>query len=396
MRQPSGQPAGSRLLPALLLFGLLSCLLAPACSAANRLDTTNQNGNFWLVTTARPAGVHAAQSEMQAARLRSLVEQMRFNQTPLSFEKGVTVGPGAGDLEIQFAPPSGASDPLRYRLLGVDTEWKEAGKAGDVVYNHLAPGHYEFDFQQTEIGSMRGSVVQSIPITVIAPYWQTGWFRGLCILFLLVLILVLHKLRVRYLLRHAQNLEQTVSLTKAELTLAAKIAGDAQEALKEQALKDGLTGLWNRRAIFAMLEREVCRAQRDRFPITLLMIDLDHFKNINDTHGHLTGDEVLREAAGRLVEAMRPYDFAGRYGGEEFLVVLPSCSSHNAVQRAEDFRRAIAERPVPTGRGPIAVTCSLGVAAYDGAMPPEDLIHCADQALYRAKRQGRNCVSARN
>jgi two-component system, cell cycle response regulator len=122
------------------------------------------------------------------------------------------------------------------------------------------------------------------------------------------------------------------------------------------------------------------------------MIDMDHFKKINDTHGHLTGDEVLREAANRLTEVMRPYDFAGRYGGEEFLVVLPSCSPHNGLQRAEDFRRVIAGLPVSTGVGPLAVTCSLGVAAYDGSMPLEDLIHRADEALYRAKRKGRNCV----
>jgi diguanylate cyclase (GGDEF)-like protein len=185
-----------------------------------------------------------------------------------------------------------------------------------------------------------------------------------------------------------------VNLTRAELTLAAKIAGDAQEALKEQALKDGLTGLWNRRAIAAMLENEVCRALRDRFPIALVMIDLDYFKSINDTYGHLTGDEVLREVAGRLIGEMRPYDFAGRYGGEEFLVVMPSCSPHNGIRRAEDFRRAVAQRPVPTPAGPLDVTCSLGVALYDYAMSPEDLIHRADEALYRAKRMGRNCVCA--
>jgi diguanylate cyclase (GGDEF)-like protein len=375
----------------LLLFGVLP----PVCSAVDHPDATDQNRPFRLIGTTRPAGLHAAHGEMQASHSRSLIEEVRFNHTPLAFQTGVTAGPGAGDLEIQFTTPAaGVSDPVRYRLLGFDTEWKEAGKEREVVYNHLVPGRYEFDFEATQSGGSRGSVVESIPITVIEPYWQTGWFRSLCAIFLMFVILALHRLRVRYLVRHALKLQETVNQTKAELTLAAKVAGDAQEALKEQALKDGLTGLWNRRAIFAMLEREICRAQRDRFPITLVMIDLDHFKRINDTHGHLIGDEVLREAAGRLVEAMRPYDFAGRYGGEEFMVVLPSCSPLNGVRRAEAFRRALAERPVPTALGPLAVTCSLGVAAYDGAMPPEDLIHHADAALYRAKRMGRNCVCA--
>ncbi len=330
------------------------------------------------------------------SHVRSLIEQVRFNQAVLNFEHGVTVGPDAGDLEIHFAAPASSASDLRYRLLGVDTEWKEAGKEREVLYSNLAPGRYEFDFQQADSSGLRGSVVESIPITVIANYWQTAWFRTLCIVFLMVLIFILYKLRVGYLVRHNRQLQQAVSQTKAELTLTAKVAGDAQEALKEQALKDSLTGLWNRRAIFAMLEREVCRAQRDRFPIALLMIDLDHFKSINDSYGHLTGDEVLREAAGRLMEVMRPYDFAGRYGGEEFLVVLPSCSPQNGIQRAEDFRRSIAERLMPTAVGPLAVTCSLGVASYDGAMPPEDLIHRADEALYRAKRLGRNRVCAQD
>lgn len=384
----------SRNLLTLPVLGVLLVVLTSGCSALDRLTARISSGipDWWA-----PVGlaVHSAHSAMETARLRSLIEQVRFNQTTLSFEQGVMAGPGAGELEIRFATPaSSTSDHLRYRLFGFDTEWREAGKERDIVYPHLAPGRYEFDLQRAESGNWTNSAVQSIPITVAAPYWQTGKFRSLCMMTLLLLVLALHKLRVRYLVRHVHKLQETVNLTRAELTLAAKIAGDAQEALKEQALKDGLTGLWNRRAIAAMLENEVCRALRDRFPIALVMIDLDYFKSINDTYGHLTGDEVLREVAGRLIGEMRPYDFAGRYGGEEFLVVMPSCSPHNGIRRAEDFRRAVAQRPVPTPAGPLDVTCSLGVALYDYAMSPEDLIHRADEALYRAKRMGRNCVCA--
>ena len=397
VRERGWLPSGSQVCLTVLLLGVVFSVLAPVSSATGRLDATNQNRRVRLVGAAQAAGAHPAHSETQTAHARPLIEQVVFNQKAVSFDQGVTAGPGAGNLKIQFAPPaSGASDHLQYRLVGVDKEWKEAGKERAAVYNDLAPGRYEFDFETAGSSSLKGPVEQSIPITVLEPNSLTGWFRSLCIILLLLLILVLHKLRVRYLVRHAKKLEEAVNQTKAQLTLAAEMAGDAQEALKEQALKDGLTGLWNRRAITAMLEREVYRAQRDRFPITLLMIDMDHFKNINDTHGHLTGDEVLREAAGRLLGAMRPYDFAGRYGGEEFLVVLPSCAPHNGMQRAEELRCAIAERPIPTALGPLAVTCSLGVAAYDGAMRPEDLIHLADEALYRAKRQGRNCVCSGN
>ena len=382
------------MLAGLLLFGILSGVLTPGGSALDRPDVAKQETYFRLANTARTARVRSAHRVTQVTPV-SLIAQVQFNQRAVSFEHGVTAGPGAGKLEIQFAAPAtGASDHLRYRLFGFDTNWRDADSEREVVYPHLAPGRYEFDFQLTKGSSSGGSVPEGIAITVTAPYWQTGWFRSLCVAVLLLLILALHKLRVRYLLRQARKLEDTVNQAKAELTLAGRIAADAQEALKEQALKDGLTGLWNRKTIFAMLEREVCRAQRDRFPITLVMLDLDHFKNINDTYGHLTGDEVLREAANRLVEAMRSYDFAGRYGGEEFLVVLPSCPPHSGIHRAEDFRRAIAERPVLTTHGLLPVTCSLGVAAYDNTMPPEELIRRADEALYRAKNQGRNCVCA--
>ncbi len=384
-------PGRSRRLRAVLLFVALILVLT-GIGAADGADATPQNVSLTLTGTSRKFDIRSR--DLQASAPGSLVEQVRFNQKPVLYQKGVRVGPGSGTLEIQFAP-STSSEYLRYRLLGFDAVWREAGPDRNLLRYHLVPGRYEFDFQG-ESRHVRSSDVARIPIIVMAPYWQTAQVQSTCILFLLLLILLLHRLRVRYLNRKNQKLQETVNQTRAELTLTARTARDAQEALKEQALKDVLTGLWNRRAAFAMLEKELYRAQRDRFPVTLVMIDLDHFKNINDTFGHPTGDEVLREAARRLVEVMRPYDFIGRYGGEEFLVVLPSCSSHSGMLRAEEFRRVIAARPVVTAAGLLAVTCSLGVAAFDDATPPDDLIHRADEALYRAKHMGRNCVCAAN
>ena len=381
---------GSRTLFGLLLASLLAVALTSGGATANRLEAPQPGGHFEPISAARK---FSARAREQASHPEPLIAQVLFNQKPVPFERGISVGPGAGDLEIRFAPPaSGAEDRLRCRLLGFDAEWREADRAHVLRYR-LAPGHYEFDVQ-ADGRRLRDSAVESLPIIVHPPFWQTAAFRSQCVVFLLLLILLLHRLRVRFLKKNNRKLQETVTQTRAELTLTARTARDAQEALKEQALKDGLTGLWNRRAVFSMLEKEIYRARRDRFPVTVVMIDLDHFKNINDTFGHPTGDEVLREAAGRLIAVMRPYDFIGRYGGEEFLVVLPSCSSHHGVQRAEEFRCAIALRPVITAAGPLAVTCSVGVAAYDDAMPPDDLIHRADEALYRAKRMGRNCVCA--
>lgn len=169
---------------------------------------------------------------------------------------------------------------------------------------------------------------------------------------------------------------------------------EAREQMRFQATHDGLTALWNRGMIIDLLGRELARSVREHFSTAILMCDLDHFKNVNDTYGHLVGDDVLRETAKRLLASVRSYDFVGRYGGEEFLVVLNNCNPSHALARAEEIRKAIAQRPVPSSSGPIPVTMSLGLLMNQewGRRPVEELLHEADAALYAAKAAGRNCV----
>ena len=168
----------------------------------------------------------------------------------------------------------------------------------------------------------------------------------------------------------------------------------AREALRVEATHDGLTGLLNRTAILEVLRNECARAERERQPLGLLLVDLDHFKRINDGHGHLAGDAVLREAASRMRSVVRRYDALGRYGGEEFLIVLPGGDPAIARAQAERIRAALAERPFALMPEAVPVTCSIGVAAH--AAPAVDdgpaLIHEADLAMYAAKHQGRNRV----
>jgi two-component system, cell cycle response regulator len=166
----------------------------------------------------------------------------------------------------------------------------------------------------------------------------------------------------------------------------------AREALREQAMKDALTGLWNRRSVLEFLEKEQVRARRERSSVALVLLDLDHFKLVNDVHGHLAGDEVLRESARRLSSSVRPYDGVGRYGGEEFLVVLPGCDEDCLRARAEAIRMAFAGGPVYLPNMTLTVTASLGatVFAHDHSTDARDLIRIADEALYRAKSAGRN------
>jgi two-component system cell cycle response regulator len=163
-----------------------------------------------------------------------------------------------------------------------------------------------------------------------------------------------------------------------------------QQLLRRQATQDALTGLWNRATILEVLDRELARGRRENQPVTILMADLDHFKTINDTLGHLAGDEVLRQAGQRLRAELRPYDMVGRYGGEEFLIVLPGCTAEAAIVLAERLRRAVETAPIRDQGKPVAVTMSLGIAAWDGTAPASALLRAADAALYRAKSSGRN------
>jgi two-component system, cell cycle response regulator len=165
----------------------------------------------------------------------------------------------------------------------------------------------------------------------------------------------------------------------------------AREALREQATHDGLTGLLNRNSILEKLDDELARAARAGTTVSVLMADLDHFKSINDTQGHLAGDAVLCEAARRLRSAARNYDSVGRYGGEEFLIVLPGCDAAGAAVQAERMRDAIGATPFLSQSQPVVVTASLG-AACSSQCAPESLIHGADNALYEAKAEGRNRV----
>jgi two-component system, cell cycle response regulator len=172
---------------------------------------------------------------------------------------------------------------------------------------------------------------------------------------------------------------------------------DAQNAVQFEAAHDRLTNLWNRGAIMDLLQKELQRRKRTRDPLGVIMADLDHFKSINDSHGHLVGDAVLQEAARRLAAGVRGYDAVGRYGGEEFLIVLPGCNAADLFVSAERLCHSIADQPINTSAGPLPVTLSLGLAAMDpnSDEPPncEALLRAADTALYAAKAQGRNRVA---
>jgi two-component system, cell cycle response regulator len=164
------------------------------------------------------------------------------------------------------------------------------------------------------------------------------------------------------------------------------------DALHFAASHDFLTQVWNRGEIIGFLRREMVRSRRSSTPLGVVMVDVDKFKQINDTLGHQAGDSVLRELAKRFSGNLREYDGVGRYGGEEFLLIVPGCDLATTIRRANEIRTMISNELVVSDSKATTVTVSMGVAVADGSETVESLLHRTDTALYRAKSNGRNRV----
>jgi diguanylate cyclase len=226
--------------------------------------------------------------------------------------------------------------------------------------------------------------------------WLTTW---LCLISLTVYLLAIGKI--------AYGHNQSLRDTREQLRHGERARHAANKALQrqldeihvlqgklsEQANRDPLTGLYNRRYLDTTLTRELARCERDGQPLSVMMIDIDHFKQVNDNYGHQAGDTVLIKLATVLQEQARAADVACRYGGEEFMLLLPNMPADVALDRAEQWRAAFADTTVLVDARQLRVTLSIGVAGYPthGHLAQE-LIQCADRALYRAKAQGRNRV----
>jgi diguanylate cyclase (GGDEF)-like protein len=274
-----------------------------------------------------------------------------------------------------------------------------------VRYARLNPGAYRF--QAFEVDEAAGTVsstdggsslqavsaVEEISFVIVPRWWQSGPLRLALILGTALCVVLSWRWSVHLLVSQKRRLEEAVQLRTEDLEREKGELLRAREQMRHFAEHDDLTGLWNHRIILERLRQEVDRSQRERTPLSVILVDLDHFKNINDTCGHPAGDLVLKEVGAIFERAVRSYDWVGRYGGEEFLLILPGSGFAGARMRAEQLRMAVQWAHIHDGVRTIPVTASFGVAS---GFPThfEALIHAVDAALYRAKGNGRNCVIA--
>jgi diguanylate cyclase (GGDEF)-like protein len=291
---------------------------------------------------------------------------------------------------------------FRYRIDGYDEEWIDAGSRRMAFYNSLPSGAHTFRVQARNNDGVWSRGEARYRFEIATPIWRRWWAIATYLACLALLFSGVLRLRVRSLRKANEQLEQrvherTAQLQEAndQLTRTSHQLEGANLQLANLSATDGLTGIANRRRFDEQIEAEIRRAIRSGEPLSLIMIDVDHFKSFNDHYGHQAGDECLRQVADVLRTSFtRTSDVVARYGGEEFVVLLPMTSLQDAARQAEIARKGVeaaALRHAASSTAPV-VTISLGVSSSRGETDAADLIARSDAALYGAKRLGRNRV----
>jgi len=360
----------------------------------------DEDGSIWI--GANGGAIHLLHPE----RLFTIAPlDVRFlsagvGDRPLSLEKTSMVSWQDSPLNVSFTSldfARGDAIRFRYRLSGMEFDWSETGSHW-LHYPAIAPGDYRFELQAIDPDQQRHSPIISLQFTVRPPWWRTrAMYLVLGIASFGASILVWHW-RENRLLARQRMLRKLVAQRTRELEAEKTELLAAREALRLQATRDSLTGIWNRSAILDILAREMDRSRRTGATLAVVLADIDHFKQINDSMGHLAGDAILRDAANRMLHHIRPYDFIGRYGGEEFLIVMPALPPKDAQPRLDQLRMSISNEPFHFDHHSAKVTSSFGVAWYNSSMSShvDELIGRADEALYRAKADGRDRIVFHN
>jgi len=349
-----------------------------------------RDGSIWIGTSSGASHLENPQALFELPPLAVYLDAMRFNGKERAPVPGMELPWNGGALEFTLASPSSINrDALhfRYRLKGLEEEWSTTG-SGMLRYAALPPGAYTLQAAASNEMLQSVSPLMELPFRVAPPWWRSLWFYAATALAAAVVLAALFRWRMRIILRRQRELDQLVKVRTAELEAS-------REEHRMRALLDGLTQAWNRGAMMERISQRLAALELGGETFVLILLDLDYFKKINDTHGHLAGDAVLKEVVRRLQASLRASDAVGRYGGEEFIVLLPDLDAARGRQRIAALQRVVGDDPVQLPDGPaITVTCSFGVAvaAPGRRQSPESLLKDADAALYRAKANGRNRV----
>ena len=341
----------------------------------------DEDGSIWFGTSGGLVHVLRPEALLNSTPLDLRIAKLTVGTRRLDAASGARI-PWQHDLpldvhlqELNFE--SAKKTSLKVRLRGLSDDWFQT-RDFEVHYPALAPGQYIFEAVAENSDQQRASTVIRLDFEVLPPWWQTDGFRALVAVILSGLVVATWRWRVASLETRRRTLERELK---------------EREALLERATRDPLTRLWNRQAILEILSKAIESAQTSHTPLAVALIDIDHFKRVNDTMGHLVGDAVLRSMAEHIVKQIRSGDSLGRYGGEELLLVLPNATPQKPFLPIERMQRIVAKIPFVHEGKRFHITASFGVAwLAAGRDSIEDLIGRADEALYVAKDRGRDRV----
>jgi diguanylate cyclase (GGDEF)-like protein len=375
-------------------------LRARCCNGGAQARIARANGMLWLPTLEGLLGLDTTRirrSPLSPPAVAEVIEHMG-----VSYEGS---GPfqldgSNGDVAIHFTGLS-LQDPMglrfHYRLIGYDERWRSSGDRRVVYYTNLAPGHYQFEAVASS-GGLDSPSPAALTFNLIPPFYRALWFKiviGLSVLALGVLAWLGYRHRIE---AREQALEQQIRQRTEELDRANERLRSANRALLEESHTDALTGLRNRRFLAHYMaewrrDSSLQRPQR----LAFILIDLDYFKRVNDAHGHLAGDEVLRQLAAVLVEVAEEPGFPLRWGGEEFMLVMPAEAVAEPAQYCEHLRSRIASKAFVHSRDQLTqLTASIGFALFPALADRSDAddwnlaLELADAGLYLIKSGGRN------
>ena len=368
------------------------------------------DGQVWVATAMGLSSVDPSRLGRFARAAPPLViEEVRVDDRALPAHDTLDLAPGTRKLELHFAGLSYLMPQkirYRYRLDGFDADWVERGNRRFAQFTNLAPGEYRFRVSAANAGGDWNTDEASLLLRVAPQLWQRSSFWAGVFLLVLLLLWFAYLARTRQLRANERRLRelidqrtqdlraQTERLTAADAEKSALLVRlqEHADAFERQAREDALTGLANRRWFDEQLALAYARAVSEGEPLTLALVDIDHFKRINDRYSHATGDAALRRVADLMRSQLRPQDLIARYGGEEFALLLPATTLEQARHVAERLRAAVAAGDCSAFASDLHITVSIGLAERSGSVHHERLVSQADVHLYEAKHAGRNQV----
>lgn len=374
------------------------------CNGAGNAKGFIEDEVLWLPTRGGIIAVDTRRITKNTVPPNIVVERLRFGDEWHERKKDsdFRLPPRFRDITVEFTTLSFQqpnSVQMRYRLRGYDDAWQtlEDSRHRLVAYTNLPPGNYVFEALGTNNAGVWAKEPAEMPFVLLPYFYETTWFRALIAALLLLAIYGGYRYQLRHLHAQRASLERVVRRRTEELRIANK-------SLQEMTVTDPLTGLHNRRYLQAQLpidlafyDRESLREGGDDLVMLFALVDIDHFKRINDEHGHHAGDMVLQQFSGLLKELVRTGDYVVRWGGEEFLLVFRPMQREMSATIAERIRMAVEEYTFTMEGGtPLHVTASIGFVEYPlfrdkrGPLRWEDMVELADHALYYVKLRGRN------